>query len=83
MQNLDIVFTTRWTLWNTALYDKNNVSYENIRINSWMILLRVNLSKIYPKYFIYYLNSQEFKNQLNNFLSWWVIKQIPIRDLKM
>ncbi len=35
----DIVFTSRGTLGNVALYDEN-VSFENIRINSGMLILR-------------------------------------------
>lgn len=37
----DIVYTTRGTIGNVAYY-KDSVPFENIRINSGMIILRVN-----------------------------------------
>ena len=81
----DIILTTRWTIWNTALIE-NNFPYQFIRINSWMVVLRVNLDLFFPKYLIHFINSSNFDNQKNNLVSWsaqpqlpiWVMKQIKI-----
>src|SRR2546430_5984976 len=41
LQRQDIVLTTRGTVGNVAYFDQN-VPYENIRINSGMVILRPN-----------------------------------------
>lgn len=47
----DVVLTTRGTVGNLAFYD-NNVIYENIRINSGMVILRMNKEKLNERFFI-------------------------------
>ena len=47
----DVVLTTRGTVGNLAYYSKN-VPYENIRINSGMVILRMNRSILNEIYFI-------------------------------
>lgn len=81
----DIILTTRWTIWNTALVE-DDFPYEKIRINSWMVILRNNLDLLFPKYLIHFINSSNFNNQKNSLVSWsaqpqlpiWVMKQIKI-----
>ncbi len=58
LQRGDIVLTTRGTLGNIAFYDKS-VPYENIRINSGMVILRMNHSLISEIFFI-----EQFRMQL-------------------
>lgn len=55
----DIVLTTRGTIGNLAFYD-NSVSYENIRINSGMVILRMNHDLVSEHFFI-----EQFKMQLS------------------
>lgn len=77
----DIVLTTRGTVGNVALYDKN-VQFENIRINSGMVLIR-NLNKdFFTKFLFQQLKSQLFKNQVLSSFSGTAQPQLPIRDLK-
>ena len=49
----DIVLTSRGTLGNVALYDKH-IKYENVRINSGMLIIRPKTKRLSP-YFIYAL----------------------------
>ncbi len=55
----DIVLTTRGTIGNLAFYD-NSVPYENIRINSGMVILRMNHGLVSEHFFI-----EQFKMQLS------------------
>ncbi len=54
----DIVLTTRGTLGNIAFYD-NRILYEHVRINSGMVILRMNHAIISDMFFI-----EQFKMQL-------------------
>ena len=73
----DIVVTTRGTIGNTAFYD-NDVIFENIRINSGMIILREK-EKINPIFFIKYFQNFKIYNQL---VSGTAQPQIPITNIK-
>ena len=55
----DIVLTTRGTLGNLAFYNET-IPYENVRINSGMVILRINKDLLNEIYFI-----EQFKMQLN------------------
>lgn len=76
----DIVLTTRWTLWNIAYYDEN-INYENVRINSWMVILRPN-SNILHKYIIFLFQTNYIKNYIDLINSWSAQPQLPIKELK-
>lgn len=54
----DVVLTTRGTLGNLAFYDES-VPYEHMRINSGMVILRMNRKIITEQFFI-----EQFKIQL-------------------
>ena len=54
----DVVLTTRGTLGNLAFYD-DSVPYENMRINSGMVILRMKRERITERFFI-----EQFKMQL-------------------
>lgn len=56
----DVVLTTRGTLGNLAFYD-DSVPFENIRINSGMVILRMNKSVMTEVFFI-----EQFKLQLQS-----------------
>lgn len=55
----DIVLTTRGTLGNLAFYNET-IPYENVRINSGMVILRINKDLLNEIYFM-----EQFKMQLN------------------
>lgn len=56
----DVVLTTRGTLGNLALYD-DSVPFENVRINSSMVILRMNKSVMTEVFFM-----EQFKLQLQS-----------------
>ena len=56
----DVVLTTRGTLGNLAFYD-DSVPFENVRINSGMVILRMNKSVMTEVFFI-----EQFKLQLQS-----------------
>ena len=47
----DIILTTRGTIGNLAFYD-DSVPYENVRINSGMVILRMNHDLVSERFFI-------------------------------
>ncbi|MBD9509917.1 restriction endonuclease subunit S [Ensifer sp. ENS10] len=80
LQRHDVVLTTRGTLGNVAHYD-DSVSYENVRINSGMVILRCDRSKILPSYLYAFLRSDAFKLQVGQMRSGVAQPQLPIRDM--
>ena len=81
LQRLDIVLTTRGTVGNFAFFTKY-VPYDNIRINSGMVILRAKEAKfeVMPYLFNIMLSSQ-FTSQIESFLSGSAQPQLPIKDL--
>jgi type I restriction enzyme S subunit len=78
----DVVITTRGTLGNVALYD-NNVKYECVRINSGMLILRINdLNELMPQFLMRYINSSLFFQQLKSKQSGTAQPQIPANVLR-
>lgn len=77
----DIVLTSRGTLGNVALYDKH-IKYENVRINSGMLIIRPKAQRLSP-YFIYaLLKSGYMKYTIEQFKSGSAQPQLPIKDLQ-
>lgn len=56
----DVVLTTRGTIGNLAFYDES-IPYENVRINSGMVILRMNHEIVSEHFFI-----EQFKMQLGS-----------------
>jgi restriction endonuclease S subunit len=76
----DIVLTTRGTIGNIAIYSPD-VKFEHIRINSGMLLLRVNPETLNSMY-IYKLFQTEFiQNQFKEITSGAAQPQLPIHSL--
>ena len=74
----DIIFTTRGTVGNFALYS-NEIPFEHMRINSGMVILRSSiLSSIQYVYNLFHLPS--FKQDIINYLSGSAQPQLPIKD---
>ena len=77
----DIVLTSRGTLGNVALYDRH-IGYENMRINSGMLIIRPKTNRFSP-YFIYVLlKSSYMKAAIERFRSGSAQPQLPIKDLQ-
>lgn len=77
----DVVLTSRGTLGNVALYDKY-IRYENVRINSGMLIIRPKTQRLSP-YFIYaLLKSTYMKAAIEQFKSGSAQPQLPIKDLQ-
>lgn len=77
-QKWDIILTTRWTIWNCA-YIWDEILFEHIRINSWMVILRTNQEKILSQFLLKVLLSPSFTDQVQQKTSWSAQPQLPIR----
>ena len=77
----DIVMTTRGTLGNIAFYD-NSIPYDNIRINSSMIILRQKTTSIYLPYILQYMASNFFQEQIRDKYTGTAQPQLPANILK-
>ena len=77
----DIVLTTRGTLGNVGFYDEK-IPFENIRINSGMLIIRNNDSNVNTKYLYYQFKSPFIRNQIFNLKTGSAQPQIPISILK-
>jgi len=76
----DVVMTTRGTIGNLALFDES-VEFDNIRINSGMLILRPNIEAIYPSYLFEILRSGIVKRQIEQKVSGAAQPQLPIKTL--
>lgn len=81
LKRQDIVMTTRGTIGNIGYYN-DYVPYENIRINSGMVILRCDTNRLLPSFLYHCLRSSSFRSQINAFRSGAAQPQLPIRDLK-
>lgn len=76
----DVVLTTRGTVGNVGYYS-SEVKFNEIRINSGMVILRAKPDTILPRYLYFFLRSSLFKDQVNSLVSGSAQPQLPIRDL--
>lgn len=81
LKKFDIVLTTRGTVGNSA-YFSENVNFENIRINSGMLILRPDLTALASNYFYQLIKSIIFKEQASLFSFGAAQPQLPISTLK-
>ena len=77
----DVVLTTRGTVGNVALFD-DSVHFEDVRINSGMVLLRADQSKLLPRYLFQFVRSPLFKEQVAALTTGSAQPQLPIRDIR-
>jgi type I restriction enzyme S subunit len=77
----DIVLTTRGTVGNVALYDVS-VPYEHVRINSGMVLLRPDTSKLSPRFLYQFVRSDVFRERVAALTTGSAQPQLPICDIK-
>lgn len=78
----DIVLTTRGTVGNIAYYH-NSIPYDNIRINSGMILFRTISPEFPSLYFYILMKSNYFSQIVQEHTSGSAQPQLPIRDIKI
>ena len=77
----DIVLTTRGTIGNVAIYI-DTIPYQHIRINSGMVIVRVDNTLLEP-YFVYlFFQSDLFKKQIEQVSSGSAQPQLPVSILK-
>ena len=77
----DVVLTTRGTLGNAAIYG-DAVPFEEMRINSGMVIMRADSTNLLPKFLYGFLRSPNFLGQVEQLRSGAAQPQLPIRDLK-
>lgn len=80
LQRNDVLLTTRGTIGNIAVYDKN-VPFGNIRINSGMLIFRPNTKFIIPEYLFKIFQSGIMKTQIKKYVSGAAQPQLPIKTL--
>lgn len=76
----DVVMTTRGTIGNLGIYN-DKIEYENIRINSGMLIFRPNLKQITSEYLFEILRSGIIKEQIKRHVSGAAQPQLPIKTL--
>lgn len=79
LQRGDIVYTTRGTVGNAALYS-NNVEFENIRINSGMVILRCFAEVIDNRYLYQILKSEYYRPYFKKYCTGSAQPQLPIMN---
>lgn len=79
LQRGDIVFTSRGTIGNTAYYN-DSIPFENIRINSGMVILRAKLEKVEQKYLYQLLKSNIQRERMQSYITGSAQPQLPIKN---
>ena len=77
LQRNDIILTTRGTIGNLAFFD-DKVPFNNVRINSGMLIIRPNEEEVTARYCFYIFRS--LQNTFITFTSGSAQPQLPIRD---
>lgn len=80
LQRNDVVMTTRGTIGNIGLYS-DDVPFDNIRINSGMLIFRPNQKEILPAYLFEILRSGIVKEQIRKYTTGAAQPQLPIKTL--
>lgn len=75
----DIVFTSRGTIGNTAYYS-DTVPYENIRINSGMVIIRINEDRVDRRYLYQLLKSNYQRERMQGYITGSAQPQLPIKN---
>jgi type I restriction enzyme S subunit len=80
LQRSDVVLTTRGTIGNVAIYDED-VDFENIRINSGMLIFRPNTHALLPSFLFEVFRSGIMRSQMALHVSGAAQPQLPIKTL--
>ena len=76
----DVVLTTRGTVGNAAYFD-DSVPFDNIRINSGMVILRAQTPALHPRYLYLFVRSALFHAQVSALRTGSAQPQLPIQDI--
>ena len=76
----DIVMTTRGTIGNLGVYNEN-IPFDNIRINSGMLIFRPNQKVVTSQYLFELFRSGIMKNLIKRHVSGAAQPQLPIKTL--
>ena len=79
LQRGDIVYTTRGTVGNAAFYSET-VPFDNIRINSGMVILRCRENIVDKKYLYQILKSEYFRPYFKKYCTGSAQPQLPIMN---
>jgi type I restriction enzyme, S subunit len=77
----DVILTTRGTVGNVAIYTPS-VNFRNLRINSGMVILRANDTKLIPKFLYYTLKNPLMFEKMIQFSTGSAQPQLPISIIK-
>lgn len=80
LKRYDVVMTTRGTIGNLGRYG-DEVGFEQLRINSGMLIFRPNLQVLTSKYLFEVLRSEVIKSQIRKQTSGAAQPQLPIKTL--
>jgi type I restriction enzyme, S subunit len=76
----DVVLTTRGTIGNVGLYSED-VPFDNIRINSGMLIFRPKTRALLPSFLFELLRSEIVKDQIRKQTTGAAQPQLPIKTL--
>jgi len=76
----DVVLTTRGTIGNVGIYSED-VPFDNIRINSGMLIFRPNKHALLPSFLFEILRSEIVKDQITRRTTGAAQPQLPIKTL--
>jgi len=80
LQREDVVLTTRGTIGNVGIYS-DDVPFDNIRINSGMLIFRPNKSVLLPAFLFELFRSDIVKQQIRKQVTGAAQPQLPIKTL--
>ena len=75
----DIVFTSRGTIGNTAYYN-DTIPFDNVRINSGMVILRTKQEKVEQRYLYQLLKSNYQRERMQSYITGSAQPQLPIKN---
>ena len=75
----DIVYTTRGTVGNAGYYN-SSVPYENVRINSGMVILRANVEIVDARFLYQILKSEYYRPYFKQYCTGSAQPQLPIKN---
>ena len=81
LKRADVVLTTRGTVGQFAYY-VDEISYENIRINSGMVILRAKIKKVVPDYLYSFTSSELLRSHIKNIAFGNAQQQITVGEIK-
>jgi type I restriction enzyme S subunit len=76
----DVVLTTRGTIGNVGIYDED-VPFDNIRINSGMLIFRPNTHAVLPSFLFELFRSKIMKEQIRKQTTGAAQPQLPIKTV--